>query len=483
MFGLGMFGRATNQAVAAAYAGLLLKTRQTTAYHVGDDGDYEKGLAESYTVLSTGAQSLTTNVDVPHYAAATLAFVHGVKQIETATIVATITTAGNAKITVTAAGMGNSPKEIAVPVLLGDDAAAVAVAVRSVLTSDPDVSAFFTVAGAGADIILTAKVAAANDVSMNIASIDDTCAGITAAANSADTLAGNHTMKITDSANGLAIFKTADTIRVRGSALNDAVLTVATGNVAGEIVVTEDVVVEAASAYITICKRVAPSNNCVQDNVTGLMWLRYTTGGPVLRVGPVSDGKLNWYDATKCYVLHPAAADLQMTVTGLKIVGGAGEVARYWAGQVLDLTGFANAINNLPGYVVTTVAVNGADLDITLWKGTLTLIAEAAGGSRSITLVCQSIFSFCAAANAASLGGYTDWRIPVDVSLKSLCDMEQPSALPNATAFPSWSGADHYWSATTLPNITPYAMFMHFTYGYVNYSFKTNVYFLALVRG
>jgi hypothetical protein len=213
------------------------------------------------------------------------------------------------------------------------------------------------------------------------------------------------------------------------------------------------------------------------------MWLRYTTGGPVLKCGAASDGKLNWYDATKCYVLHPAAADLQMTTTGLKIVGGAGEIARYFAGQVLDLTGFANAVNNLPGYVVTTVAVNGADLDITLWKGTITLIAEAAGGSRSITLVCQSIFSFCAAANAASLGGYTDWRIPVDVSLKSLCDMEQPSALPNATAFPSWSGADWYWSATTLPNGTTSALVVIFSFGYVYGYDKTTVYFLALVRG
>jgi len=357
------------QGSGAAYAGLLLKTRQTTAYHVGDDGDYEKGLAESYTVLSTGAQSLTTNVDYPHYAAATISFDTASKEIR-------------------------------------------------------------------------------------------------------------------DSANLLATVLTGDTIRVRGSVSNDGVYTVATGGAAAKIVTTEALLAdEAAGAYITICKRVAPSNNCVQDNVTGLMWLRYTTGGPVLKVGAASDGKLNWYNATKCYVLHPAAADLQMTVTGLKIVGGAGEIARYWAGQVLGLTGFANAVNNLPGYVVTTVAVNGADLDITFWKGTNTLIAEAAGGSRSITLVCQSIFSFCAAANAASLGGYTDWRVPVDVSLKSLCDMEQSDALPNATAFPSWSAAEWYWSATTPPTATTNAMIVNFNYGYVYGSNKADVYFLALVRG
>lgn len=423
---------------AAAYAGLLLKTRQTTCYHVGDDGDFEKGLAESYTVLSTGAQSLTTNVDSPHYAAATISFDTASKEIR-------------------------------------------------------------------------------------------------------------------DSANLLATVLTGDTIRVRGSVSNDGVYTVATGGAAAKIITTEALLAdEAAGAYITICKRVAPSNNCVQDNVTGLMWLRYTTGGPVLRVGAASDGKLNWYDATKCYVIHAAAGDLQIIASTrtLKIVGGAGEVARYYAGQVFDLTGFAVANNNKPGYVVQSVTVNGADLDIVLWSpvadvtatgtttngnkvisglpstanlrigmaitgtgvGAASVIAsidsatqvtgtvnstatgtvsitfrifadEAASGSRSITLVCQSVFAYCAAANAASLGGYTDWRVPVDVSLKSLCDMEAATALPNAVAFPSWSTLDWYWSATTLPTNTTNAMIVLFYSGYVSGYVRPGVFFLALVRG
>ena len=350
-------------------------TLQTTVYAREDDGDYRKELVPSYNVLTAGQYSGTTNLDVPHYAAATISF----------------------------------------------DAAS---------------------------------------------------------------------KEIRDSANGLAIFKTADTIRVRGSAGNEQVLTVATGNDATKIITTEALVDEIAGAYITICKRVAVSNNCVYDNLNKRMWLRYTTGGPVQNVGAASDGKLCWYDATKCYTLHPAAADLQMIATSstLRIVGGAGEVARYNAGYRIICSGFANANNNLAASVLS-VTVNGANLDI-VYKivtingvATAPLTAEAAGGSRAIKLVCQSIFGYVAAANAVSLGGYTDWRVPSDIGLRLLSDMQAPTALPNATAFPSWSSADYYWSATTLPDSTTYAVIVSFAYGVVYYSVKTGVYFLALVRG
>lgn len=60
------------------------------------------------------------------------------------------------------------------------------------------------------------------------------------------------TKKITDSNNGLAGFLTGDKIKVTGSVDNDGVYTVATGGVAGEIVVTEDLVDEDAGDSITI---------------------------------------------------------------------------------------------------------------------------------------------------------------------------------------------------------------------------------------
>ena len=131
------------------------------------------------------------------------------------------------------------------------------------------------------------------------------------------------TKKITDSANGLVTVLTGDTIRVRGSASNDGVYTVATGGVAGEIVTTEALTGELAGAFITLCKRASPSNNVVIDQVSGLMYRRYTTQAE--KVGVASDGKLCWWDTAKCFTIHAAAADLSMTSTTktLKIVKNA----------------------------------------------------------------------------------------------------------------------------------------------------------------
>ena len=43
---------------------LLLKTGQTTSYYTGDDGDLELGIAHSFTVLTTGQYSGTTNITI-----------------------------------------------------------------------------------------------------------------------------------------------------------------------------------------------------------------------------------------------------------------------------------------------------------------------------------------------------------------------------------------------------------------------------------
>lgn len=113
-----------------------------------------------------------------------------VAQVETATAAGTITGSGNASAVITAAGMTNSPKTISVAVLENDVAADWAEKVRAVLAADEDVSAMFTVSGTGASVILTAKIPAANDTSLNIALDNDNCTGITTAATSANTTAG-----------------------------------------------------------------------------------------------------------------------------------------------------------------------------------------------------------------------------------------------------------------------------------------------------
>lgn len=354
-------------------AGLLLATGQSTCYHVGDDGDLEKGLAKRYSILTAGQYSGATAIDTPHYANNGISFV--------------------------------APNQI-------NDAGA-----------------------------------------------------------------------------GLVTFLATDTIRVRGSVANDGVYTVSVGAVAGQIITVQNTIVnEGAGAYVTLCKRSSPSNNCVIDNITGLMWKRYCTGtvGSVERVGAASDGQLVWYNTATCFTLHPAAADLQMMTTGIKIVGGAAELPRYFAGMIIDPSGFANAVNNLPGYRVTSVAVNGADLDILLWTGRNTLIAEAAAGARDIRVVCQSIFAYCGGAVAAGFGGYTDWRIPAIPNLLTLQDLEAPNGLPDPVVFPNWPIAwpiNTVWSNTTEPNNVIRAGTMQ-CFGIALYQdLKTALYSCELVRG
>jgi hypothetical protein len=60
------------------------------------------------------------------------------------------------------------------------------------------------------------------------------------------------THKITDSGNGLAIFKSGMTIRVTGSTSNNGLFHVVTGNVAGEIVVAESLTTESLGDTVTV---------------------------------------------------------------------------------------------------------------------------------------------------------------------------------------------------------------------------------------
>ena len=114
----------------------------------------------------------------------------GVAQVETATVVGTISGDGNATFTVTAAGMAGSPLAISVAVLNGDTATVVAVKARATLAANATIAALFVVGGAGADVALTARRSAANDATLNIAFTNGTCTGLTPNATSTNTTAG-----------------------------------------------------------------------------------------------------------------------------------------------------------------------------------------------------------------------------------------------------------------------------------------------------
>ena len=115
-------------------------------------------------------------------------------QVETATIVGTITAsgAGNATVTVTATGQAWSPKVLSVPVADGAVAAVSAEAMRVAIEADADLNAFFTTSRTNAAVSLTCRTAAANlsTTNLNVAYTNGTSAGLTPAATSANTTSG-----------------------------------------------------------------------------------------------------------------------------------------------------------------------------------------------------------------------------------------------------------------------------------------------------
>lgn len=113
----------------------------------------------------------------------------GTKQVETTTAAGSASTSANLNAIVTAAGMTGSPVTVAVAVTSGDTAAQWADKVRVALRANSVINSFFEVSGSTTSIVLTARVRAANDATMNL-EIDPLTTGVTASASSANTTAG-----------------------------------------------------------------------------------------------------------------------------------------------------------------------------------------------------------------------------------------------------------------------------------------------------
>jgi hypothetical protein len=114
-----------------------------------------------------------------------------IQQVETATAAGTIAAdgAGNGTATVTS-DLLPAPRVVPFAVANNDTPAQWAPKCRAALAADPLISRYFIVSGSGTAIVLTAKLAAANDGTLNIALADGTSDGITEAATSASTTAG-----------------------------------------------------------------------------------------------------------------------------------------------------------------------------------------------------------------------------------------------------------------------------------------------------
>jgi hypothetical protein len=114
----------------------------------------------------------------------------GTQQVDTGTVIGTISGSGNATVIVTAAGMTGSPITTSVAVLNGDSADAVATKIVTALNLVANITAWLDVYGSGATVVIRRKIAAANDTNLNISIANGTCSGLTAAPTSANTTTG-----------------------------------------------------------------------------------------------------------------------------------------------------------------------------------------------------------------------------------------------------------------------------------------------------
>lgn len=145
--------------------------------------------------LTTSSTTATLDVQTG-VCTGSAAFVAGVAQVETATVVAAAgaTSSGNCIVTVTGSTLTGSPLAVTIPLTTSANTATlVASALAAGLNANAAIAAKYSVTSSGADIILTVKADAngnylANDGTLNIAIPSGL--GITAAPTSADTTAG-----------------------------------------------------------------------------------------------------------------------------------------------------------------------------------------------------------------------------------------------------------------------------------------------------
>ena len=208
------------------------------------------------------------------------------------------------------------------------------------------------------------------------------------------------------------------------------------------------------------------SNNCVKDNRTRLMWARYV---PTADIGPATDGKLFWEQWTL------AANSCTFTSADKKITAAAGtpfDILALCVGRKITLSGTASNNGVVTVAAITTTVITTDEA----------LVNEGPVSTTFETLD-DLIWDALDQANANSLGGYSDWRIPNVFELPSIVNYGNCNPSIDVTVFPS-TMASYHWTSSTYPCGSLYAFLMHFFYGNVYYVIKQKYkYVVRFVRG
>lgn len=211
----------------------------------------------------------------------------------------------------------------------------------------------------------------------------------------------------------------------------------------------------------------ALSNNCVMEKQTDLMWARYV---PDAGIGPAADGKLFWKQWTL------AAETVTFTNVDGKITADAGtpfDTSILCAGRKFTVVG--SGAGNDGTYTVSAITTSV----ITTVEG----VNDEASIAIDFATVDDLIWDLLAQANANSLGGHNDWRIPNYHELPSITDLGSCSPAIDTTAFPS-TPSGHHWTASTNPCDASNAFDVYFANGYIGYTNKESYkYYVRLVRG
>jgi hypothetical protein len=269
----------------------------------------------------------------------------GTQQVETATVVGTITEtgAGDATVTVTGTAITGSPLAITVAVANDDTAEVVAGKIRAELGATAAITDVYTVSGEGADIVLTEIGMAGDDETLNIAIDNGTCTGLTAAPTSVDTTAG-----VADGSGNAALTVTA--ANVAGSPLS---LTVAV-----EVGDDADAIAgKVADKLLDTAAFVEEFTTEVVGNKITIVAKNYHGNDATLKLA-IEDGTSNGVGT------EVSTITVEGEISGSSLVVTTGCV--FASGDEEGLTLILPVASLTPGQTITVVKTDSGDGDITI---------------------------------------------------------------------------------------------------------------------